>query len=57
MSLGVPPDLVVGAAEPLGVSEMPYGQSLLAFVNMLLVASRALGWPDEATLREVLDRA
>jgi hypothetical protein len=54
--IGTPPDLVVGAAVALGASEMPYGQSLLTFVNMLLVASRALGWPDEAFVRQVLER-
>jgi hypothetical protein len=54
--IGTPPNLVVGAPEPLGVSEMPYGQSLLTFVNMLLVASRMLGWPDETFIRQVLDR-
>lgn len=53
---GSPPTLLVGAPQALGVSEMPYGQSLLTFVNMLLVAARVLGWPDEATLRAVLER-
>jgi hypothetical protein len=54
--IGTSPNLVVGAPVALGVSEMPYGQSLLTFVNMLLVASRALGWPDETFIRQVLER-
>lgn len=53
---GTAPNLVVGLPEPLGESEMPYGQSLLTFVNMLLVAARALGWPDEMFIRSVLER-
>jgi hypothetical protein len=53
---GSPPTLVVGAPQALGVFGMPYGQSLLKFVNMLLVAARVVCWPDEATLRAVLAR-
>ena len=54
--VGTPPDLVVGMPEPLGVSESPYSISLLAFVNMLLVSSRALGWPQEGEIYAVLAR-
>jgi hypothetical protein len=54
VTAGSPPTLVVGAPNGLGESEMPYGQSLLTFTNMLLVASRALGWPDEDAIRGVL---
>jgi hypothetical protein len=53
---GQPPNLVVGAPQGLGGSDMPYGPSLSTFVNMLLVASRTLGWPDEAGVRAVLAR-
>jgi hypothetical protein len=55
--IGTPPDLVVGAPVPLGTSEMPYGQAFLTFVNMLLVASRALGWPEEALIRDAINRS
>lgn len=54
MVVGTPPDLIAGVPEPLGESEMPYGQSFLTLVNMLLVAARSLGWPDEAAIRAVL---
>jgi hypothetical protein len=49
--VGTPPNLIVGTPEALGDSETPYAQAYLTMFNMLLVASRALGWPDEAILR------
>lgn len=55
--VGTPPNLILGMPEPLGVSEMPYGQSLLTFANVLLVASRSLGWPEEGQIRAALNRA
>jgi len=55
MVTGSPPRLIVGVPERLSDSEMPYGQALLTLANMLFVASRSLGWPDENELRAVLD--
>lgn len=55
--VGQPPGLVVGLAQPLGLSEAPYSYAFLTTFNMLLVASRALGWPDESALRAVLELA
>jgi hypothetical protein len=56
MVTGQPPELAVGAAEPLGESEMPYGQSFLVLTNTLLISARSLGWPDESVVRRVLAR-
>lgn len=56
MVTGQAQQLAVGAAEPLGESESPYGQSYLTLVNTLLVAAHALGWPDEAAIQAALHR-
>ena len=56
MTLGTPPELVVGAPEPLGESESPYGQSMVTFASVLLIASRVLGWPDEAAVMAAVNR-
>ncbi len=53
---GTPPQLAVGAARPLGESEMPYGQSYLVLANTLLVAARSLGWPEEEQVLDVMLR-
>jgi len=55
VTLGAPPNLVVGAPHSLGSSETPYGQALLSFLNMLLIASRTLGWPAEEDVRAAVD--
>lgn len=55
VTLGSPPELVVGPPQSLGSTETPYGQALLSFLNMLLVASRTLGWPAEADVRAAVD--
>jgi hypothetical protein len=56
MTAGPPQNLAVGAAEALGGSESPYGQSYLALINTLLVASKTLGWPDEGAIQAALFR-
>lgn len=56
MVVGEAPDLIVGVVEELGGSETPYGPVLLTFVNVLLIASRILGWPSEPAVAEVLQR-
>jgi hypothetical protein len=56
MTLGTPPNLVVGAAEPLGVSEMPYGHAMVTLAGVLLIASRVLGWPDEEAVLNAVNR-
>ena len=55
--MGTPPDLVVGVTQPLADSSGPYGAGFMAFINMLLVASRSLGWPDEEAIHEALEHA
>jgi hypothetical protein len=54
---GTAPDLVVGhPPDDVGRSEGPYGTAYLSLLNGLLIASRALGFPDEGEIRAVLER-
>ena len=47
---GDPPHLTVGRERANLTSESPYGQSMMTFVNCLLVASETLGWPSEEAI-------
>jgi hypothetical protein len=46
VTAGNPPDLLVGLPESRGRTDTPYSAGLIAMLNMLLVASETLGYPD-----------
>jgi hypothetical protein len=52
---GEPPNLVVGWPDQFDGASGPYGLGILLVANVLVVASRALGWPPEDGVLAALD--
>jgi hypothetical protein len=50
------PDALVGHAELLGDADGPYGLSLVALTQTLIVSSHVLGWPDRAAIDAACER-